>query len=80
MALKFLYQIDREHSTESTAIVEFAFGPTVKKLLVKYIGTFLKTRVLHIRLWFFFICYKNKPQKQIRTTQSDSKEHFIKLS
>ena len=35
-----------------------------------------KTRVLHIRLWFFTICYETKPQKEILTMPSDSAEHF----
>ena len=45
-----LYQIDRENATESTGIVQFAFGRISKKLSTKYIGTFVKTHVLHIHL------------------------------
>ena len=40
--LSFLYQIDRENSTDCTGIVEFAFGHIVGKIH----GAFLKTKSL----------------------------------
>ena len=73
----FLYQINRENSTKSTGIVEFAFGRIIKKLSAKYIGAFLKTQVLHIHLWSFTIFHETKLQKQILTMPSDSEELFI---